>query len=122
MEAAVPSKIRGALTRGEQKAIQVMSWDDPNPLQAERDFHQRMIDSNIGDPKAHRTQLADLKLAERALENPSPRFARALELTRQVVNDMGRHQDSGFGSFAADGRRTYCEGRADTSRRRPNWR
>jgi len=106
MEAAVPSKIRGALTRGEQKAIQVMSWDDPNPLQAERDFHQRMIDSNIGDPKAHRTQLADLKLAERALENPSPRFARALELTRQVVNDMGRIkiQDLGLSPQTAEGR------------------
>ncbi len=47
IQSAVPSKLRGALTRGEQKAIQVMSWDDPNPLQAERDFHQRMIDSSI---------------------------------------------------------------------------
>jgi hypothetical protein len=32
IHARVPAKVRGALTRGEQKAIQVQSWDDPNPL------------------------------------------------------------------------------------------
>jgi hypothetical protein len=106
IHAAVPNRIRGALTRGEQKAIQVMSWDDPNPLQAEREFHQRMIDMEIGDPKAHRIQLADLKLAEAALRKPSPRFQKALELTQRVVADMERIkiEDLGLLPETAEGR------------------
>jgi hypothetical protein len=106
MQAALPTKLRGALTRGEQKAIQVLSWDDPNPLLAERDFHQRMIDMEIGDPKAHKRQLADLKLAEAALKNPSKRLVKALELTQRVVADMERIkiEDLGLLPETAEGR------------------
>lgn len=106
IQSAVPSKVRGSLTRGEQKAIQVQSWDDPNPLAAERSFHERMIEMGVGDPKAHRTQLADLKLAEKALANPSPRLVKALELTRRVVADMEeiKIRDLGLLPETAEGR------------------
>lgn len=106
IQSAVPAKIRGSLTRGEQKAIQVQSWDDPNPLVAERAFHQRMIEQGIGDPAAHRRQLGDLKLAEKALKNPSPRLQKALELTKQVVANMEeiKIHDLGLLPETAEGR------------------
>lgn len=102
----VPQKIRGGLSRGEQKAIQVLATDDPTPLETERGFHQRMIEQGIGDPKAHRRQLADLRLAEKALNNPSPRFRKALELTRKTVSEMERIkvEDLGLLPETAEGR------------------
>ncbi len=106
MASHVPNKIRGGLTRGEQKAIQVQSWDDPNPLQAERDFHERMIDMGVGDKKAHQRQIADLKLAQQAIDNPRPRFLKALELTQQAVAESERMkiQDLGLAPETAEGR------------------
>lgn len=80
----LPEKHRG-LTVGEQKAIQVLATDAEDPIQAWRDFHENMIASGIGDPKAHRAQLAALRLAEQAIANPSKRFQKALDLTREVI-------------------------------------
>src|SRR5581483_211702 len=61
----LPAKLRSGLSRGEQKAIQVLSWDDPNPLEAERRFHQQAVELGVGAARAHEQQLADLALAER---------------------------------------------------------
>lgn len=115
IQSVVPARIRGALTRGEQKAIQVQSWDivgdEFAKLDAERQFHRSMIEQGIGDPAAHRRQLGDLKLAEKALKNPSPRLVRALELTKQVVDqmqeikikDLGLLPETAEGSIAKGG-------------------
>lgn len=84
----VPNKARAGLTVGEQKAIQVLSVDDADPLNAMRSFHQWAIDHQIGDPAAHQFQLGALKLAEKALQNPRPRFVKALELTKQAVAEQ----------------------------------
>jgi hypothetical protein len=102
----LPVTTRNGLTRGEQKAIQVLSWDDPKPLEAERDFHRRMIEMGIGDHKAHERQLADLTLAEKALENPRPRFQQALDLTRQVIaeNERIKIEELGLAPETAEGR------------------
>jgi hypothetical protein len=102
----IPVTLRRGLSRGEQKAIQVLSWDDPNPLAAERAFHERMIELGIGDPKAHKLQLADLKLAEKALENPRPRFVQALNLTRDVIAEQQRIkvEELGLSPETAEGR------------------
>lgn len=40
---ALPGLNKG-LTRGEQKALQIQSWDDPDPLAAERRFHENQIE------------------------------------------------------------------------------
>lgn len=102
----LPSRALRGLSRGEQKAIQVLSWDDPNPLEAERAFHQAMIDQGVGDPKAHERQIADLKLAERALKNPSPRFQASLDLTREVIAEQQRLriEELGLAPETAEGR------------------
>jgi hypothetical protein len=65
-----------------------------------------MIDAGIGDPKAHKIQLADLKLAEKALKKPSPRFLKALALTRRVVDEMQemKIRDLGLSVETAEGR------------------
>lgn len=101
-----PLKIKGGLTRGEQKAIQVLSWDDPDPLAAERAFHERAIREGIGDPKAHKRQLADLKLAEKVLANPSKRFMRAFNLTKRAAEEQQamKIRDLGLLAETADGR------------------
>lgn len=85
----LPERMRG-LTVGEQKAIQVLATDDPNPFGAWRDFHRNMIDLEVGDPAAHRAQLAAIKLAEQVVANPRPRMVKALELTRQVIEEQQR--------------------------------
>ena len=85
----LPERMRG-LTVGEQKAIQILATDDPNPFGAWRAFHQNMIDLEVGDPAAHRAQLAAIKLAEEVVAKPRPRFTKALELTRQVIEEQQR--------------------------------
>lgn len=85
----MPNRFK-SLTVGEQKAIQALSLDDPTPIATWRSFHQRMIDLDVGDVAAHRAQLAALKLAEKALEDPRPRFVEALELTREVIAEQER--------------------------------
>jgi hypothetical protein len=101
-----PAKVRGGLSRGEQKAIQVQSWDDPNPLQAEREFHERMIHLGVGAAKDHKRHLGDLKLAEKALANPSPRLQKALALTRETAAEMQdlKIRELGLSVETAEGR------------------
>jgi hypothetical protein len=81
----MPNALRRGLSRGEQKAIQTLSFGTTPDEQI--GFHQRMIDAEIGDSKAHLRQIGDLKLAKKVLANPNPsdRFSRAVELTQQVV-------------------------------------
>lgn len=97
---------KSGLTRGEQKAIQALSWDDPNPLAAEERFHQSMIEQGIGDRAAHLRQIADLALARKALESPRPRFQRALDLTAQVIAEQQRLkiEELGLAPETAEGR------------------
>lgn len=92
-----PEFARKGLTLGEQKAIQILSTDDPNPVALHRDFHTNMLNWGLGDPAAHRAQLAAIDLAEKALAKPSKRFGKALNLTRKTIaaqqsmkiNDLG---------------------------------
>jgi hypothetical protein len=73
------------LSRGEVKATQALSWDDPNPLAAEERFHQSMIEQDIGNKAAHQEQIANLGLARKALENPSERFEKTLDAMARVT-------------------------------------
>lgn len=88
--ARMPSKVRRGLTRGEQKAIQTLSFGVTPDEQIA--FHERMIDAGIGDAKAHKRQIADLTLAKKVLADPNPRgrFKTAVDLTQQVVDEMER--------------------------------
>jgi hypothetical protein len=88
--AKLPAKARHGLTTGEQKAIFSLALDDANPLGAQRVFHERLIEQGVGDPAAHRAQLAALNAAAKALKNPSPRLQQALALTREAVAEMER--------------------------------
>lgn len=105
----VPIVGRG-LSRGEQKAIQIMSWDDPNPLEAERQFHEQAIANGVGDPKAHKQQLADLKLAEKTLRKWTPgdgsRFDKALKATAALMaeNERLRIEELGLAPETAESR------------------
>jgi hypothetical protein len=116
----LPEQVRGGLTIGEQKALQVVTLDDPTPLQTWRDFHKKMIDWEIGDPASHRAQLHALKLAEKALENPSKRFKEALAATYEAIDrqeqikirDLGLDPDTAdrrviaYGEVVRTGKRT----------------
>lgn len=82
----LPETARRGLTLGEQKALQVVTLDDPTPLATWRSFHEKMLDWEIGDPASHRAQLSALKLAEKALKNPRKRFKEALALTYEAIN------------------------------------
>jgi hypothetical protein len=93
----LPAKIRRGLSRGEQKAIQVLATDDPDPLQVHRDFHESMIEAGIGDKAAHQRQLTDLKLAEKALANPSPRLKAAAAAVADVMDEQQRLKIEQFG-------------------------
>lgn len=93
---ALPRKLRRGLSIGEQKAIQVYGTDlvgdwEAKAGQWER-FHENMIAASK-DPQVianHRAQLSALKLAEKAIENPSPRLRQALELTQEVIDRQER--------------------------------
>lgn len=106
----IPTTLRNGLSRGEQKAIQAHSWDIEGDIYrkiaAERDFHRRMIEAGVGSKKAHERQIADLTLAEKALENPRPQFEKALALTREVVaeSEWRRIGDLGLLPTTAEGR------------------
>lgn len=111
----IPAKYRNKLTVGEQKAIFAQSWDivgtPLEKVQAEAAMHQRMIDA-YGEAegpqfvKNHQRHLVELKLAEKVLENPSPRFTEALGLTQQVVakNQWLRIEKLGLSPLTAEGR------------------
>jgi hypothetical protein len=106
-----PPEAKGGLTRGEQAAIFALSIDDPTPIQTLRKFHEDFL----ADPpqwaddailKNHRQRIADLKLAEAALQNPSERFRRALELTRKVIAEQEelKIRELGLSPFTATAR------------------
>lgn len=101
----LPGHAPFGLTRGEQKAIQVLSTDDPDPLRLHRDFHDRMkltpeIGAEFGIEESqfianHDRQLADLKMAEKVLDDLADgkardRFVTALEETRRVIAEQER--------------------------------
>jgi hypothetical protein len=100
-----PKGWRG-LTAGEQKAIQVLSTDDPTPLATWRTFHENAIKQGIGDEAAHRAHLAALEQAQKVIENPSPKFLHALEVTREVMDEQTRLrvEKLGLTPEAAEGR------------------
>jgi hypothetical protein len=86
----LPEGMRRGLSVGEQKALQVITLDDPNPLAAWRSFHRRMIEQGIGDAAGHRAHLAALDLAEKALTNPSKRFKQAATKMYEVLAEQER--------------------------------
>lgn len=90
LEPFLPENVARGLTVGEQKALQALSWDDPHPLAAEEAFHQRMIERGIGIASEHKKQIALLQLARGAVENPSPRFLRALDVMGRTVAETER--------------------------------
>lgn len=97
---------KSGLTRGEQKAIQALSWDDPDPLEAEKNFHESMIEQGIGSASAHKTQIADLALAKKAIADDRPRFRHAVDLTAQVIAEQQRMkiEQLGLSPLTAEGR------------------
>lgn len=94
------------LSLGEQKAIQVLTLDDPSPLEAWQAFHERAIDQGIGDPQAHAAQLALLEQARKVLQKPSPKFLKALDAVRDVSDEQTRLriEQLGLTPEAAEGR------------------
>jgi hypothetical protein len=107
----LPEKLRRGLTRGENWAIFVKSLDDPTQVETLRAFHQHQIEQAkagvLGiDVKAHELKLVDLKLAEKALENPSKRLQRALDLTEEVsrAQELIKIEKLGLDSSIAEAR------------------
>jgi hypothetical protein len=102
----LPDKMRRGLSPGEQKALQVLTLDDPHPLEAWRNFHARMIAQQYGDVKAHEAQLALLKLAGKALDKPSKRFKKAVALMYEAVAESERikYEKAGLTPDIADKR------------------
>lgn len=100
---------KSGLSRGEQKAIQAASWDIDggilDKIDAETDFHRRLIDMEVGSKRAHQRQIGDLALARKAVENPSERFTKAFDLTQQVVAEMQRKkiEELGLSPLTAEG-------------------
>ena len=101
----LPGHAPRGLTRGEQKAIQVLATDDPNPLALHRDFHERMkLTPDLGEPFGltpeqfianHDRHLADLTLAGKVLDEmvagkARKRFVTAVEQTKRVVAEQQR--------------------------------
>jgi len=100
----LPSRLRTGLSRGEQKAIQTLSFGVKPDEQIA--FHQQMIKAGFGDAKDHLRQITDLGLAKKVLANPNPsgRFGRAVELTQQVVAETQRKkiEDLGLSPVTAE--------------------
>jgi hypothetical protein len=94
------------LTIGEQKAIQVLTTDDPTPLQTWTAFHHQMIDEGVGDPVAHAAHLAALEQARKVIANPSPKFIDALQAVRDVSAEQTaiRIEQLGLTPETAEGR------------------
>lgn len=85
-------KAHRGLTRGEQMGLFIESLDVSGSFKdraaALRAAHEKWRDEGLGDPAAHEQKLRDITLAERALRKPSPRFEKALLLTREAVAEM----------------------------------
>lgn len=101
----MPRALKRGLSRGEQKAIQVLATDEPggwtSQLAVHREFHQRQIADGIGDPRAHNRQLGDLDLAEVSFMNPTKRFEEAAVLVREVMTQGELLKISALGLNAA---------------------
>lgn len=99
----LPQNIRRGMTRGENAALRVLLSDEPT-IPAWRAFHERMIrqaeEGRVAltadvrkaaeqiDINAHRVHLADLKMAEKALEKPSRRLQEALSLGARLSEEQ----------------------------------
>lgn len=108
-ELVLPDRARFGLTRGEHKAIQVLAVGEP--ITAWENLHNAVIrdsamwakELNIPEQllvKNHERQLADLKLAQRILEDPSKqseRFIKAATLAKEVSDEMTRIKIEEFG-------------------------
>lgn len=101
----LPDSWEMGLTKGEVKAIQALSWDDPNPLSAEEHFHQQMLEQGVGNPVAHKQAIAELGLARQALENPSPRFQSVLDHVVRITAETQKMRiDLGLSEGSAENR------------------
>lgn len=101
----LPDSWDKGLSKGEVKAIQALSWDDPNPLSAEEHFHQQMLEQGEGDADAHKQQIALLGLARQALENPSPRFQSVLDHVVRITAETQKMRiDLGLSEASAENR------------------
>lgn len=118
----LPAALRNGLTRGENKAIQTVSFGVKPADQIA--FHRNMIaqtagltdDTVMGGTgvtvgqfvKNHLRQIADLQLAQKVLDStaPSDRFVKALALTRQVAAEMQQIKidQLGLSPITAEGR------------------
>ena len=91
--ARFPDALRLKLSKGENKAIEVLATDARNLEEAYNshvEFHQDMIKAGYGVPGAHEAQLASLKLAKKILDDhragkSSKRFSEAYRLTKEIT-------------------------------------
>lgn len=91
VQSKLPKKARRGLSRGEQMALFLESLDDATPARTLREAHEYWAFSGVGDVAAHSQKLRDIQMAQKVLASPekqSPRFQRALALTRQAVDEM----------------------------------
>lgn len=107
---AVGVKAHRGVTRGEQMALFIESLDVPGSFKdraaALRKAHEGWLRDGLGDPAAHQQKLRDIQLAERAVRKPSPRFEKALGLTRAAVAEMEalKVRELGLDASVASGR------------------
>ncbi len=94
------------LSVGEQKAIQVLTTDDPTPLETWKQFHESMIQQGVGDAAAHRAHLAALEQASKVIAKPSPKFLSALADVQEVMDEQQllRIEKMGLAPETAEGR------------------
>lgn len=88
LETLIPDKVFKGLTVGEMKALESMSYDihsGLDPLTVQERNAQFALENGIGDGNAWRGQIAKLALARHAMENPSPRFLKAVDAVRAVT-------------------------------------
>lgn len=80
----------GRLSRGEHAALSIVGVEGSNAFANPAEVVARHVATHQhfanlgGDVAAHEARIADVKLARSPLENPSPRFKRAVALTRQL--------------------------------------
>jgi hypothetical protein len=108
---SLPPKLARGLTPGEQMGLFVKATDHPDALQAWRDFHNKMLEFGVGDPKAHEAKLAYLDLAERTLQNPSKRFKEALSVSERVSHEQELLKIESLGLDRFYCRGSYCSHR-----------
>lgn len=94
------------LSAPEQKAIQVLSTDDPTPFDTWKTFHEDAIKNGWGSAADHEAHLALLPAARKAAENPSPKLAKAIDAVKDVMAEQTalRIQALGLTPEVAEGR------------------